>query len=144
MLKHRACCRQGLPSLYQIYIPVSKFFITVSMEVLSAFTFSSIFLFDFHSFVNTYNNQTDITLVKKFGQWSYVTSSLRERMPYLTLSDPNTLLTTSANPSVDQYGTLVSRNTSHSPALWIQGAAESPQVLWYWMREPKGKEGAVV
>lgn len=95
-------------------------------------------LTSFHSFVNTINNQTDITLVKKFSQWSYVSSSLRERMPYVTLNDPNTLLTTSANPSLSQYGTLVSRNSSHSPALWIEGAAENPQVLWYWMRESKG------
>ena len=59
-------------------------------------------------------------------------------MPYLTLNDNNTLLTTSANPSVNHYGTIVSRNNSHSPALWIEGAAENPHVIWYWLREPKG------
>ncbi len=88
--------------------------------------------------MNLVNNQTDIILVKKFSQWNYVSSSLRERMPYLTPNDPNTILTTAGNPQENQFGTIVSRNASHSPALWIEGVANDPQVIWYWMREAKG------
>ncbi len=92
----------------------------------------------FLSFVSESNNQTDITLVKKFSQWNYVVSSLRERMPYLTLNNPNTLLTTAENPDSNQFGTIVSRNASHSPALWIESVAPNPQAIWYWLREAKG------
>ena len=92
----------------------------------------------FSRIYSTMSNQTDIVLVKKFSQWNYVSSSIRYRMPYLSVNSKNALLTTAENPDQDFYGTIIAKNRTYIPAPWIQDVAENPLHIWYWIREAKG------
>lgn len=84
------------------------------------------------------NNQSDITLVRKFSQWNYLASSIRYRMPYISAGSSQAWLTTAENPNTDFFGTIIAKNRTYLPAPWIAGVAENPLHIWYWLREAKG------
>ena len=90
-----------------------------------------------YSFVAQSNGQTEVTLVRKFDNWSYNDNGIEQRMPWLNNGAGDGLLTTSTSPGGAWWGTLVTRETQttyhHSP--WIhQDATQSGKVL-YWVRE---------
>jgi hypothetical protein len=95
-----------------------------------------------YSFLNTDNTQTNITLNTKHGTWNYVTNNngIAERMPWRsTTAGSGVAYLTISNGTVNWFGTLISYNSSYSPAPWISdangGAANvSPGIIWYWVR----------
>ena len=89
--------------------------------------------------VSYYNNQTNIVLVKKFSQWEYAPSSIRQRMPYIPINSTKALLTTAENPEIDYFGTIIANDRQYSPAPWIRNVAENPLTIWYWIREAQGR-----
>lgn len=87
------------------------------------------------------NSQTDVTEVKKYGNWSYGPTSLGKVVPYLPPKDTKAILTTSDVTGADSYGTLVSKVS----AKWIAGQMETPSVVWYWMKEaPSAIKGRTI
>ena len=126
------CIFQSMHSLHVYYI---SYIMIASFRVFNLYSFR---LFSIRV-MSSANNQTEIVLIKKFSQWNYITSSIRYRMPYLSTDSNNALLTTAKNPNEDFFGTIISRNRTYIPAPWIEGVAENPLHIWYWLREAKGK-----
>lgn len=95
-----------------------------------------------YSFLNTDNTQTNITLNTKYGTWNYVTNNngLAERMPWRsTTAGSGVAYLTISNGTGNWFGTLISYNSTYSPAPWISdangGTANvSPGIIWYWVR----------
>ena len=86
------------------------------------------------SFVNENNQQTNVTLVKKFNDWRYDWRySLEKRMPWLGARQ--SLLTTSTHSDYSDWGSIISEKKSSNPAPWIYGSMPSPGVIWYWINE---------
>lgn len=86
------------------------------------------------SFVSQANQQTDVTLVKRFNQWRYNwQDSLEKRMPWLGARQ--SLLTTSTHSDYSDWGSIISEKTSNNPAPWIYGVMANPGVIWYWVNE---------
>ena len=86
------------------------------------------------SFVNENNQQTNVTLVKKFNDWRYDwRDSLEKRMPWLGARQ--SLLTTSTHSDYSDWGSIISEKKSSNPAPWIYGSMPSPGVIWYWINE---------
>lgn len=91
-----------------------------------------------YTFNQTTNTATNITLTTQFDDWYYSNSSIEARMPYVTPTTNNGLLTTSVSVSSSWWGTLIQGNNSYSPAPYISAGGNSstqnPGVIWYWMR----------
>ena len=95
-----------------------------------------------YSFLNTDNTQTNITLNTKYGTWNYVTNNngIAERMPWRsTNAGSGVAYLTISNGTGNWFGTLISYNSTYSPAPWISdangGTANvSPGIIWYWVR----------
>ena len=86
------------------------------------------------SFVSPTNQQTDVTLVKRFNQWEYNwQNSLEKRMPWLGAKQ--SLLTTSTHSDYSDWGSIISEKMSNNPAPWIYGVMANPGVIWYWVNE---------
>ena len=85
-----------------------------------------------YSFVNTSNNQTDVTLNTTFGNWQYNDSGIEQRLPWYYSNGPG-FITTSTHPGSDWWGTLI--GTYFSPAPWLGCCGNSdPGIIWYWVR----------
>lgn len=87
------------------------------------------------SFTSTASSFTGVTEVKKFGNWVSGPTSIGKRMPWLSLEDHKSLLTTSSRESEDWHGTIVAQVAENKPAPWIAVSAENPGVIWYWLKE---------
>lgn len=88
----------------------------------------------FVSFVSQTNQQTDVTLVKRFNQWQYNwQDSLEKRMPWLGARQ--SLLTTSTHSDYSDWGSIISEKKLNNPAPWIYGVMANPGVIWYWVNE---------
>ena len=92
-----------------------------------------------YSFVNTSNANTNITLNKKYGTWSYNTNNdgISERMPWYGYVGSNTGFYSLSSGSGSWWGTLISHNANYNPAPWIGtlgGSAANPGIIWYWVR----------
>ncbi|CAH1274713.1 ADGRL2 [Branchiostoma lanceolatum] len=94
-----------------------------------------------YSFTHNMNDQTNVTLVAKFGDWDYGPRSIGQRMPWI-VEDPTlpAVLTTAERPDQDWYGTIVGSDLGlpafqGTNAPWIQNLTEAPGAIWYWMRE---------
>ena len=88
----------------------------------------------FDSFVSQTNEQTGVTLVKRFNQWRYNwEDSLEKRMPWLGARQ--SLLTTSTHSDYSDWGSIISEKKSNNPAPWIYGVMANPGVIWYWVNE---------
>ena len=86
------------------------------------------------SFVNENNQQTNVTLEKKFNDWRYDwRDSLEKRMPWLGARQ--SLLTTSTHSDYSDWGSIISEKKSNNPAPWIYGSMPNPGVIWYWINE---------
>ena len=86
-----------------------------------------------YSFVNTTNNQTDITINTKFGTWDYNDVGIEKIMPWYA---PNHYgaITTSNSPDANWWGTLVTA-CCFNPAPWMGCCGMSdPGIIWYWVR----------
>eukprot|EP00051_Salpingoeca_urceolata_P028031 m.484559 g.484559 ORF g.484559 m.484559 type:complete len:867 (-) comp23425_c0_seq1:419-3019(-) len=88
-----------------------------------------------YSFTSTSNQNTDISLVEKWGTWSYSDGGLEARMPWIG-STSSGLLTTSASSTSNWWGTIATGSTGWSPSPWINGYNKSPGIIWYWLKEP--------
>lgn len=89
-----------------------------------------------YSFVNENNQQTDVSLVKRYNVWRYNwQDSLEKRMPWLGARSG--LLTTSTHSDYSEWGTIISEKKSNNPAPWIYGVMTNPGLIWYWMNEGK-------
>lgn len=84
-----------------------------------------------YSFMSQSNENTDITLNTKFGNWEYYDDGIEERMPYFSSSCG--LLTTSNSPSGSWWGTLVS-GCGWGPVPWIANQNPNPGIIWYWVK----------
>lgn len=100
-----------------------------------------------YSFISITNNNTDITLIKKFGNWSYSDRGIEQRMPWITNQSVNAILTTSSDANSEWWGTIISSQTTDNwePAPWMRDAIDygtifscqnpqRPKILWYWVR----------
>ena len=86
------------------------------------------------SFVSENNQQTNVTLVKKFNDWRYDwRDSLEKRMPWLGARQ--SLLTTLTHSDYSDWGSIISEKKSNNPAPWIYGSMPNPGVIWYWINE---------
>ena len=86
------------------------------------------------SLVSENNQQTNVTLVKKFNDWRYDwRDSLEKRMPWLGARQ--SLLTTSTHSDYSDWGSIISEKKSNNPAPWIYGSMPNPGVIWYWINE---------
>ncbi len=85
-----------------------------------------------YSFVNTSNNQTDVTLNTTFGNWQYNDTGIEQRLPWYYANGPG-FITTSSEPGNQWWGTLI--GTYFSPAPWLGCCGNSePGIIWYWVR----------
>lgn len=87
------------------------------------------------SFTTTKCSLNGVQLLKKFGTWSEDQTGIGKRMPYVTVGDDKSLLTTSDCESPTKYGTIVSKTADNQPAQWISGDSENPGIIWYWVKE---------
>ena len=74
-------------------------------------------------------------MLKKFGTWPEDQTGIGKRMPYMTVDNDKSLLTTSECQSQAKYGTIVSKTSDNQPAKWTSGDAENPGIIWYWIKE---------
>nr|XP_058946642.1 uncharacterized protein LOC131774603 [Pocillopora verrucosa] len=88
-----------------------------------------------YSFTTTKCSLNGVQLLKKFGTWSEDQTGIGKRMPYVTVGDDKSLLTTSDCESPTKYGTIVSKTADNQPAQWISGDSENPGIIWYWVKE---------
>jgi hypothetical protein len=93
-----------------------------------------------YNFTSNSNANTNITLNTKFGNWNYAASNngISQRMPWYWNSGGPAYLTL-ASGSGNWWGTLVSNNSTYSPAPWISDANGgtnnlNPGIIWYWVR----------
>ena len=92
-----------------------------------------------YSFVSTSNANTNITLDKNYGGWSYDTynNGISQRMPWLGYVGANTGFYSLSSGSGNWWGTLIANNQYYAPAPWIGtlgGYAANPGIIWYWVR----------
>lgn len=85
-----------------------------------------------YSFTSQSNNNTNITLNTKFGNWEYADSGIEERMPWYAPGNAG-IVTTSSDANGEWWGTLVGRD-GYDPVPWIAQSTPSPGILWYWVR----------
>ncbi|KAF0295229.1 hypothetical protein FJT64_000668 [Amphibalanus amphitrite] len=91
-----------------------------------------------YSFVHETSSQTDVSIVRMFNNWAYKNRGIEKRMPWLNTGglQPG-VLTTSASPNSNWWGTLVTYETTtsyqHSP--WIHPEAPQSGTVLYWVRE---------
>ena len=86
------------------------------------------------SFVIENNQQTNVTLLKRFNQWQYSwRDSLEKRMPWLGAR--HSLLTTSTHSDYSDWGSIISEKKWNNPAPWIDVAMPNPGIIWYWVNE---------
>ena len=97
-----------------------------------------------YSFVSTNNSQTDVNLLKKFGNWAYSGdgrgSSFRRRMPWLCNCDDVFLTTDNGINNDSWWGCLVQEQSRHyglAPIITVYNPAES---VSYWLRESRTGE----
>lgn len=82
-----------------------------------------------YSFVNTSNNQTDVTFNTTFGNWQYNDTGIEQRLPWLYVNGPG-FITTSSEPGNQWWGTLI--GTHFSPAPWLGCCGNSdPGIIWF-------------
>ncbi len=93
-----------------------------------------------YNFLSNSNANTNITLNTKFGNWNYAANNngISQRMPWYWNSGGPAYLTL-ASGSGNWWGTLVSNNSTYSPAPWISDANggtnnTNPGIIWYWVR----------
>ena len=83
------------------------------------------------SFVNENNQQTNVTLEKKFNDWRYDwRDSLEKRMPWLGARQ--SLLTTSTHSDYSDWGSIISEKKIEQPGtldLWFNAQPWSDLVL---------------
>jgi hypothetical protein len=92
-----------------------------------------------YSFVSTSNANTNITLDKNYGGWSYDTGNdgISKRMPWHGYVGANTGFYSLSSGSGNWWGTLIANNQYYAPAPWIGtlgGYAANPGIIWYWVR----------
>jgi hypothetical protein len=92
-----------------------------------------------YSFVSTSNANTNITLNKNYGGWSYNSNNdgVSARMPWYGYVGSNTGFYSLASGSGNWWGTLIANNQYYAPAPWIGtlgGNAAYPGIIWYWVR----------
>jgi hypothetical protein len=92
-----------------------------------------------YSFVSTSNANTNITLNKNYGGWSYNSNNdgVSARMPWYGYVGSNTGFYSLASGSGNWWGTLIANNQYYAPAPWIGtlgGYAANPGIIWYWVR----------
>ena len=86
-----------------------------------------------YSFVHTDIDQTDVTLNTRFGNWWDSDDAIEHRLPWYYSSGPG-VITTSTDPGISWWGTLVSVQ-GFSPAPWLGCCGNTdPQIIWYWVR----------
>jgi hypothetical protein len=86
-----------------------------------------------YSFVHTTNDQTNVTMNTRFSNWWDSDDGIEQRMPWYYSSGPG-VITTSADPGISWWGTLVSLQ-GFSPAPWLGCCGnDNPQIIWYWVR----------
>ena len=92
-----------------------------------------------YSFISTSNANTNITLDKNYGGWSYDSGNdgISQRMPWLGSVGANTGFYSLSSGSGNWWGTLIANNQNYAPAPWIGtlgGYAANPGIIWYWVR----------
>ena len=101
-----------------------------------------------YSFTHTSNDQTNVTIIKKFGSWDYCSwdycyneGGIEQRMPYVVPNPSKAGLTTSSSPTRAWWGTIIEVSRQFKPAPWMhpQTYPDQPGKIWYWMREGKGE-----
>ena len=86
-----------------------------------------------YSFVSQSNENTNITLNTKFGNWDYADNGIEERMPYYAPGAEG-IITTSFYPGGGAWwGTLVTGG-GWDPAPWHEPGNGFPGIIWYWVR----------
>ena len=91
-----------------------------------------------YSFVKPANTQTNspagyLIIKQKFGTWTYADSDIEERMPWY--STGTGFITTSADPSGNWWGTLVTGTAGWTTAPYLSTTSVgSPSIIWYWVR----------
>ncbi|KAJ7386461.1 metalloendopeptidase [Desmophyllum pertusum] len=92
-----------------------------------------------YSFMATNNQQTSVTLTRKFNSWEYSWyGALEQRMPWFDAKGTHTtgaLLTTSSSPTYYPAGSIIWAGTDRHPADWIWNKMRDPGVIWYWVNE---------
>lgn len=95
-----------------------------------------------YSFVSNSNGNTNITLNKTYGSWTYVSGNngMAARMPWYGYVGSNTGYLTLSSGSGNWWGTLIANNSFYSPAPWISDpgtggtSSQNPGIIWYWVR----------
>ena len=95
-----------------------------------------------YSFVSNSNGNTNITLNKTYGSWTYVSANngMSARMPWYGYVGSNTGYFTLSSGSGNWWGTLIANNSYYSPAPWISDpgtggtSSQNPGIIWYWVR----------
>ncbi|KAK3698442.1 hypothetical protein QZH41_010011 [Actinostola sp. cb2023] len=92
-----------------------------------------------YSFMATSNDQTQVTLLKKFDNWDWSWwQSVQNRMPWFDAHGKmnKALLTTSSRTTNSPSGSLIWGDTEYHPAYWMRyGGMSHPGVIWYWINE---------
>ena len=92
-----------------------------------------------YSFVNANNLQTDVNLLKKFGNWNYSedgdTLSVHRRMPWLCNCHDIFLTTDDGIISNFWYGCLVQEHNTMYGLGPLVKRFDPTETLYYWMRE---------
>lgn len=95
-----------------------------------------------YSFLSTSNANTNITEIKKFGTWNYVSNNngIALRMPFRSNSaGSGVAYLTLSSGSGNWWATMISNNSTYSPSPWISDAGggtgnQNPGIIWYWVR----------
>ncbi|CAB3991659.1 Hypothetical predicted protein, partial [Paramuricea clavata] len=93
-----------------------------------------------YTFLARNNSQTDVQLVKKFGNWEYNFTTIEKRMPWICQEDYCGGILTSSAHNPYYYGSILSGHSYKGlpyglPAPWMREEQASPGIIWYWMRE---------
>lgn len=94
-----------------------------------------------YTFLARNNSQTDVQLVKKFGNWEYNVTTIEKRMPWICEEDYCCGILTSGAHNPYYYGSILSGHSYKGlpyaglPAPWMREEQASPGIIWYWMRE---------
>ena len=81
-----------------------------------------------YSLVSTSAQQTNIKILKKFGNWDETNNNLNKRVPYIKQYKSYT----TSESSSDSSGTLVAESPG---AVYIKGSKPSPRLVRLWVRE---------
>jgi hypothetical protein len=95
-----------------------------------------------YSFISNSSGNTNITLNKTYGSWTYVSANngMSARMPWYGYVGSNTGYFTLSSGSGNWWGTLIANNSFYSPAPWISDpgtggtSSQNPGIIWYWVR----------